>query len=273
MNNLLTNINGGFPFVLDDLRWLYTANKEIIRGILESFNIPSNKKFILNGCETSTIGNPATHYSINAGFVYIDGEVYKVDSHTIPIFGQMGGNGYYWDIDISYDPSGLKTFENGNQYNTYEVRKAKVVFGQLPNDYLAMNGPRLIDLITSYVISKLPQYIEPVNFVGQVGQPSFYPGWNHYIGQESVGFYKDNENKVYIQGMAIRNFGQNTIFTLPSGYRPQKNRNFITTGSDWLGATIVISTVVMSNGNILVSNLTNANQIRGVSLDGIVYRI
>lgn len=273
MNKLLTNINGGFPFVLDDIRFNDVAYRDAFKGILEAFNIPSNGRYIISGCEITQTGTPVpTHWQISAGYIFYDGEIYPVDAHSIQI--QLGqGMDYYWQPVISYDAAGLKTFEDGLQHDTYEVRKAKVFYGTPPANYMPMAAPRLIDMIADYSANHLVDYLEDVNLVGQSGQPSFNYGWTNYQGQEPVGFYKDLQNNIVLQGRAKRSFGQNYIFTLPSGYRPAKNRWFITNGEDWNGNAIALSTIVLTNGSVLVNNITNNNQVRGASLESVRFRI
>ncbi len=274
MNKLLTNINGGFPFVLDDIRWIDNAYRDALTGIMNAFNIPVNGRYIISGCEITQTGSPVpTHYNISAGHIYYDGEIYVVDAHSIQILFGTNGEQYYWTIDVSYDAAGNKTFEDGAQHDTYEVSKAKVVFGIPPTNYMPMAAPRLIDMIADYAANHLTDYLEDVRLVGQQGQPAFNFGWNNYSGQEPVGFYKDLQSSVVLQGRAVRSFGQNYIFTLPSGYRPSKNRWFITNGEDWNGTTIALSTTILTNGNILVNNITNNNQVRAASLEGVRFRI
>lgn len=118
MNKLKTTDNGGMPFQLDDLRWIDASVREAFKG-LASF-IGTNS--ILSGV-TETVASNIREY--NTGFVLIDGEVYivtstsTVNTDTNPFI--------YIEPVITYDPTGLETFQDSNQYDTYEIRKASVI--------------------------------------------------------------------------------------------------------------------------------------------------
>ncbi len=270
MNKLLTNINGGFPFVLDDLRFNDAAYRDAFKAVMKAFDINGTDRFIIAGCEVTS--NLTTH-NIAPGWIYYDGEIYAVDAQSIQI--QVGpGAGYYFEPIITYDPAGNKTFEDGTQHDTYEVRKAKVYFGTLPTNALLMISPRLIDLTAQYTANHLIDYLEDVNIVGAQGQPSFAPGWSSSSNDEPVGFYKDLQSNVILQGFCGRNFYlSNVIFQLPNGYRPLKLRRFTSYGEDTTGTAVTISVFILTNGNVQVDNLDNNNPVKTASLEGVRFRI
>ena len=70
---------------------------------------------------------------------------------------------------------------------------------------------------------------EPFRLVGSAGQPPFLDGTINLPPKEGVtfrpvGFYKDHEGVVHLEGMAERGEGENPIeglmFQLPPGFRP-----------------------------------------------------
>jgi hypothetical protein len=64
---------------------------------------------------------------------------------------------------------------------------------------------------------------EAVHIVGAAGEPGFQNSWQDTGGSadDPVGFYKDHEGIVHLQGVAVGGVGSgNPIFQLPAGYRP-----------------------------------------------------
>jgi hypothetical protein len=93
--------------------------------------------------------------------------------------------------------------------------------------------------------------IEPPHIVGATNQPAFQNGWSGSVGadDEGLSFFKDSWGIVHLQGNAGNvNPSTNTIFTLPTGYRPNKNLYFAVYGSGGSAAYVQIG----SNGNVTV---------------------
>lgn len=69
--------------------------------------------------------------------------------------------------------------------------------------------------------------LEPVHYVGTLGEPNFGPGCENYepTNYESVGFYKDSFGIVHLVGSG-KNCSAGTVFTLPDGFRPGKTQLF-----------------------------------------------
>jgi hypothetical protein len=76
--------------------------------------------------------------TILSGFVLLNGEVFKVDTHSYP---NTTPGVRYWDIETTFDPEGTKVFSIGTTYETYEVRRAKTYFAPtLPMDKIAFSS-------------------------------------------------------------------------------------------------------------------------------------
>lgn len=120
MNKLLTTNNGGHPLELDDFRWWQDGNAEAFKALAKVFG----DSFIISGFVASGIGTNNTTWT--AGYVVLDGEVCKVDASAAPI--DTSANTYiYVELAVSYDATGLESFENNVQVDTYEIRKATIV--------------------------------------------------------------------------------------------------------------------------------------------------
>ena len=120
MNKLNTNDNGGMPFEEDDIRWWDDAYREGFKGIASFLG----NHVLLSGL-VSSLDITGTKLSVTEGFIVLNGEILKVPATTAPI--DISAFPYvYVELDVSYDPTGLEAFENGSQFDTYEVRVGKV---------------------------------------------------------------------------------------------------------------------------------------------------
>lgn len=112
MKKLITNIAGGFPFVLDDLGWLQDGLTEaIIHSMSQYF---SGNPYIISGCEDD--GS-----NISPGWIFFKSQILQFDgaAYTAPL-----DPGAHFTIQTTYDPAGLKTLQNNSTVDTYEVKKA-----------------------------------------------------------------------------------------------------------------------------------------------------
>jgi hypothetical protein len=77
---------------------------------------------------------------------------------------------------------------------------------------------------------------EAPRIVGAAGQPPFASGWKGEANFGPISFYKDREGVVHLEGLAEGNNTGVAVFTLPSGYRPEKKlffSNFGYSGATW----------------------------------------
>lgn len=122
MNNFITTDLGRMPIVLDDFRFLTESIKEVINGIV-SHDV--TKPIIVSGCDyDKEMLSDTDTLVMTTGFVTIANEIYKVSAVNTTL---GAGEQFYWVIDSSFDPAGLKIFGSGAAYNTYELRTASVV--------------------------------------------------------------------------------------------------------------------------------------------------
>lgn len=131
MKHLKTLLNGGFPFKLDDIRYLQESLNDRIAMFFndiawpanESFENPPANTFIVQGVKiTSSTSTSATW---TAGIVCIDGILYTLDAGTIS-FSYPSTAPFIVVDNSTYFPAGDKAFENATTHSTYELRKAKV---------------------------------------------------------------------------------------------------------------------------------------------------
>lgn len=146
MNKLLTNITGGFPFTLDDLRFLDDANRLAVADIIKT--IAGDGPVILYGCGITDAG---VNVSVAEGAILWQGEIWHVFPHSYIAPSPMP-DAPQWNFVAVDDAAGSKVFENGVTHQVYQVRKA--VGSYLPIDgalgsFSVDEVPRLSDEGTS----------------------------------------------------------------------------------------------------------------------------
>lgn len=152
MNNLKTTDLGGFPLRSDDFRWSYQAMKDAFKGIMSSYGISNSTAVVLSGCTRSVASGTVT---IAAGYISIGGEVCYVPAHSYP--APVGTQKEYWVIDISYDNTGLKTFQDASTHDTYEVRTGKIaVASTVPSGFTSYNQTKTIFEVINTKVDSVP---------------------------------------------------------------------------------------------------------------------
>lgn len=113
---LKTDINGGFPLVLDDVRILQGELSYAFYEYLDNI-CPADGAVWISG------GNFPTTFSlgIGAGVAYIKtlNQLVNVSGNTLA--GFSGTTTFLRPAASTFDSAGLKTFQNGTSNNTYEL--------------------------------------------------------------------------------------------------------------------------------------------------------
>ena len=119
MNKLNNTANGGISLEWDDMRWQDNAVREAFVGLASAFGISAADSFIISGCEVT---GPFGAYTMAAGWVWMLGEILPVEAQAVPNPGV--GQSLFYDLAITFDPTGNENMFNGGFTQTYEVRKA-----------------------------------------------------------------------------------------------------------------------------------------------------
>ena len=151
MNKLKTDNLGGVSFDWDDWRWEQDGVKEAFFGLVSAWGIDPADSFIISGCESTLNG---LNYDIAAGFVALNGEIYKVDNHSV-LVALGAGDTHFWQENISFDPAGLEATKNAGAVNTYEIRRAVVVNGTIP-------VPTFMPMLAESIHVKISNKIKPI---------------------------------------------------------------------------------------------------------------
>lgn len=124
MNKLQTEFDGGFPFALDDLRFMQSANRTALASLARSLFNYSGKEVpvIIYGAQISNNGTDTV--SISEGALYYNAEIWHIPAHSftapLPLTESP-----LWNLELTYDPNGDKIFYDGEMHRTYEIRNAK----------------------------------------------------------------------------------------------------------------------------------------------------
>jgi hypothetical protein len=201
---------------------------------------------------------------------------------TIAVFIALGGAAAYAASKLPKNSVGTKQIKNG------AVTGAKVKKNTLTgtNINLAKLGtvPSASNATTATTAGTASALTPPeaIRLVGASGQPPFLDGSANYppesgVTFRSVGFYKDHEGIVHLEGLATVGKEENPIeglvFTLPPGYRPASGsvQTFPNVESE---ETVVIfgSNVTYAGKNLEGDVYVTAGKESTASLSGITFR-
>jgi len=160
MDKVIKTLTGGHPLEWDDLEYdengILDAFEGLGAGVIDAIPAISNS-FVLAGCTgVINVGN----IDISAGWIFYNGEVVKVEAHSI--VDQGGGAVYWFKLEVTNDPAGLETFEDTIAKDTYEVRRMV-----LTNDALEALTPPVFGF--DYVNMKSLTMREALNIDGTGG--------------------------------------------------------------------------------------------------------
>lgn len=150
MDQLKTDINGKFPFVLDDIRFLDEAYRNAFIALAKGVSF--NENVILSGLDITTNGNNS--YTYSEGFVIIEGRILLVNETTLSVEEEeivvvrMGE---------SWNSQGLKMFANNTLHQTYKVVKGFI--STVPVDYVGA----FVDIVNARRVADLRDYDGLIN--------------------------------------------------------------------------------------------------------------
>lgn len=245
--------NGGMPFEADDIRWMQEGWNDEVRAILRAFRYqnqvaqygthPANS-FIIYGCNIS--GNSVAGWEWTEGAVCLQGQIYFCPASTAPV-PHTGLQGLYFEPGVAYSASGYEQFEDGNSEDTYAIRIVTPTVKTLGTTGLFF-GASTVRFISGYTERQKTYIIVG----GGGGAPAYASNWQ--AGTESLGFRLNNLRYVEFKGAVERQtaIATSNVFTLPSGYRPTVNRNYmvinLTTPTQFNMVTITTAGVVQITG-------------------------
>ena len=116
-----------------------------------------------------------------------------------------------------------------------------------------ITGGNIDDLDGGDLQAILDDDIEAWHYVGETGEPAFENSWDNLGFSQPVLAFRKIGNVVYIAGTIWEGggaFSTDTIFTLPSGYRPSAATECPSVSSDFSGNTIFSAVAVTTGGAV-----------------------
>lgn len=155
MNKLITTNTGGYPFVLDDLRFIDDGVREVLKSKFERFidqGDPTDKGFLVTNSIDLVVDSttkPAPGFdgqAMEIMFAYIKGEIYLLPAGNLPS-GISPSAPCFVEPDISFTGStpGQKVFENGSNVETYQIRRAKYTLTPTQTDYIQITSTAVLN--------------------------------------------------------------------------------------------------------------------------------
>lgn len=127
MKHLETTETGGFPFVLDDLRWMETGINDAINAFIRGFKNNSTQNWqIITGLDYDG-------FQVDDGWIFFNGEMCYCPGISDATL--QSGEMLKFQLSEIYDPSGSKIFQNNvnNPIDTYLNRTVEIIKVPLNN--------------------------------------------------------------------------------------------------------------------------------------------
>jgi hypothetical protein len=165
-----------------------------------------------------------------------------------------------------------------NAVTAAKIKKNAVTTAKIKKD--AVTGAKVkeetLGTVPSANVSNGLAPLEATHLVGAPGEPGFENGYFNYPGEAGisfnpVGFYKDHEGIVHLQGIAKGPTSPSLpiVFTLPPGFRPASGKLIEL-------QQIEESTVILAGSNVVLSGTDISGKVLGtteaVVLDGITFK-
>ena len=176
---------------------------------------------------------------------------------TIAVFLVLGGATAFAAGQLAKNSVGSKQLKK-NAVTAAKIKKNAVTTAKLKANSVtgAKVNESTLETVPSSAVALSLSPLEPTHLVGNPGEPSFENG-SHNVGGlggarfNNVGFYKDHDGIVHLQGVAETGknggLGLVPVFTLPPGFRPAAGTIVIQAPAG-LGVYIGGSNTVVSEG-------------------------
>jgi hypothetical protein len=183
---------------------------------------------------------------------------------SIAVFIVLGGAAFA-ATKLPKNSVGTKQLKN-NSVTTKKIKKDAVTGAKVKESSLGT-------VPSANLANSIPP-AEGTHLVGTAGQPGFENGASNLavegpFGFNPVGFYKDHEGIVHLQGIAKAGT-EGVIFTLPAGYRPASTKLLVL-------SPLAESTIIIAGSNVAVPGFDLSGKVLGEEgepavLDNITFR-
>lgn len=128
----------------NELNFMPNSNREGIHAL--GNGIGSNTNMIVSG--VNAVINIGVDCQVQDGFVYLNGEVLKVDAQTVP--STIGDLYEFQKVTTNTDPEGERNFRDLTTSNVYEKNRA-VVVNVASVTSLSVDGDTIVDVLKSLI--------------------------------------------------------------------------------------------------------------------------
>jgi hypothetical protein len=197
---------------------------------------------------------------------------------TICLFLLLGGATAIAAGALGKNTVGSKQLKK-NAVTAAKIKKNAVTTAKIKKD--AVTGAKVneatLETVPSANVANSLAPMEATHIVGAPGQPAFEGGSSNWppgvaVGINPVGFYKDHDGVVHLQGVAVAGPGPGIvpIFTLPAGFRPAPGKLAIFEQS-------LEDAAVVAGANTFLETADLSGRVSGLeeelaNLDGITFR-
>ena len=199
---------------------------------------------------------------------------------TLALFIAIGGASAFAASQLDKNTVGPKQLKK-NAVTTAKIKNKAVTGAKIKPG--TITGKQVNSATLGTVpVANLANSIAPpesAHLVGGAGEPGFQHNWTNALPEggsdfNPVGFYKDREGIVHLQGLAAGGEANRVVFQLPPGYRPGPNKLIVTSaacagcGAAGTGVLVILgsnSSAPEGDGAILMNAAT-------IGLDGITFR-
>jgi hypothetical protein len=170
-----------------------------------------------------------------AGFrKYPDGRVRLRGLLTSGTIGQPA-----FTLPVGYRPQTthlISTLSSGGASQLYVNTDGTVNPVSGANAWYSLNGIEFDTETTPVTASVAVQAMDTWHNIGGTGEPAFTNSWSNYgSGYADGGFRKYPDGRVRLRGLVKTGTMNQSMFTLPAGYRPTRSLIFVVTSSDLFG--------------------------------------
>ena len=259
----------GFPPKSGTWNFLQLAYQEcvesIIRNLIGSAYSTSNA-YVLWGIL------PSGPFSLSAGAIFYNGKIYLYSGGLAPVSYLPNValvNISQTQYTTNADPV---LFTDSNTYNVHNIFSISLSSGTSGtggicdfsalirlDSYATLRGAITtlqsdVDTLQSE-IDVLNADIYAINTIHAWTNYAGAYGTNWSSGLSTIRYTKDSAGRVYLQGYAHSAGGPaGVVLTMPSGYRPSRNLNFIVAGVNSLAPTPCFVSIAASTGVVTVFN-------------------
>src|SRR5215204_2653442 len=195
---------------------------------------------------------------------------------SIAVFLILGGASAFAATQLGKNSVGTKQLKK-NAVSVAKIKKNAVTTAKIKNDGVPgvkVNEGTLSTVSSARVANGLAP-LEATHLVGAPNEPGFENGSINFPGEgglgfNPVGFYKDHEGIVHLQGIAKAGPTVPIVFTLPPGFRPASGKVIVLQQIE--ESTSIIAGSGVSSGGLDLSGKVLGSPEKPVVLDGITFK-